>query len=124
MRRRALNIATAVSAGVGAVTLFCWLACAGGWRPEIGGVSLPELQAKVPGRAATGFAFVGGHSSLSDAAVEMTRYEPLADPIDGPPPEYRGDLFPFTTWMLRLMKTSHAYGFSSTGIPVFDPSRP
>jgi hypothetical protein len=70
-----------------------------------------------------GITCAGGKSDLGGVALDIVRYKPT-NPVDGPPFEYRDDLYPFTTWTLSLTKSSHMLGFSSSIMPVFDPSRP
>ena len=122
--RRVLDVTTGISTAASAVTLYFWLASASGWKLEKWDLSLPEIQTHVPDRAVTGLTSVGGNNGLGDVSLRIVRYQPVMHPVDGPPEEYRDQLYPFTTWVLSLSKSSRAYGFSSSREPVFDPTRP
>src|SRR5260221_10443813 len=124
MIRRALDLTTGLSIAVCGLALYCWLASATGWKPEGWNLSPPEIQDHVPDRSVLGLTFIGGSKGLGEASVRILRYQPLSNPVDGPPEEYRDELFPFTTWTLRLTKFSDRYGFSSSKEPVSDPTRP
>ena len=123
MIRRALDIAAGISLLLCGVAASCWLAAGTGWKPEPS-VSLADIQDHVPSQSLWGLSLNPGRGALGESGVRLAQFSPLAVPVEGPPQEFRGELFPFTSWVVSLTRSSDEYGFSFTRMPIFDPSRP
>ena len=119
MGARLLDIGAAVSAAVLAVG--CWM-FAGGADPGKWELSFPDIQLHAPAAARWGIKFEGNRTPVFDRGIHLQRYLPLDQPLDGPPPEYDNDRFPFTAWLLALRKESRCRGFLHYHDPIFDRS--
>jgi len=123
MTHRIISIASVFSAVgcVGAVA--AWMLAATGWQPRALDIDLVDVQAAPPLDFRVGVGSLKGLNPTTEASVRFARYTPLSDPEEGPPEEFRNDLYPMTSWVLHLSSASSKYGFGYSTIPVFDPSR-